>query len=196
MAGKHEPEWQCGPRTRCLRAVNRSAHDPGRRRQVLDRVARRGEALRARDGRGHEHPEVHRAGAARLLGRGRGGRALLDEGARGRARGRSSRGSRRCACPAPRSGRRARNRSAGTAASHACGRCRRAGATGAQGRAARGISLEACPSYYGVALEPAAMVRRSSAVSSVCSSTPCSRATSRSVRPVLVASLTMSAALS
>ena len=44
--------------------------------------------------------------------------------------------------------------------------------------------------------EPAAILRRSSAASSVASSTPCSRATSRSVRPLAAASLTISAALS
>ena len=43
---------------------------------------------------------------------------------------------------------------------------------------------------------PAAILRRSSALSSVASSTPCSRATSRSVRPDEAASLTISAALS
>ena len=46
------------------------------------------------------------------------------------------------------------------------------------------------------AFEPAAILRRSSALSSVSSSTPCSRATSRSVRPLEEASLTISAALS
>ena len=46
------------------------------------------------------------------------------------------------------------------------------------------------------AAEPAAILRRSSASSSVASSTPCSRATSRSVRPLADASLTISAALS
>ena len=44
--------------------------------------------------------------------------------------------------------------------------------------------------------EPAAILRRSSALSSVASSTPCSRATSRSVRPLAAASLTISDALS
>ena len=44
--------------------------------------------------------------------------------------------------------------------------------------------------------DPAAIFRRSRASSSVASSTPCSRATSRSVRPLAAASLTMSAALS
>ena len=46
------------------------------------------------------------------------------------------------------------------------------------------------------AFEPAAILRRSSALSSVSSSTPCSRATSRSVPPLADASLTISAALS
>ena len=46
------------------------------------------------------------------------------------------------------------------------------------------------------AFEPAAILRRSRALSSVSSSTPCSRATSRSVRPDFDASLTMSDALS
>ena len=46
------------------------------------------------------------------------------------------------------------------------------------------------------AFEPAAILRRSSALSSVSSSTPCSRATSRSVRPLADAALTISAALS
>ena len=44
--------------------------------------------------------------------------------------------------------------------------------------------------------DPAAILRRSSALSSVSSSTPCSRATSRSVRPDFDASLTIAAARS
>ena len=51
------------------------------------------------------------------------------------------------------------------------------------------------PAHVGAA-EPAAILRRSSASSSVASSTPCSRATSRSVRPLAEASLTISVALS
>ena len=58
------------------------------------------------------------------------------------------------------------------------------------------VRLDASSSRSAEADDPAAILRRSSALSSVSSSTPCSRATSRSVRPLAAASLTISAALS
>ena len=63
----------------------------------------------------------------------------------------------------------------------------------APGRPRAAALLEAA---HASAFEPAAILRRSSALSSVSSSTPCSRATSRSVPPLSDAALTISAALS
>ena len=60
----------------------------------------------------------------------------------------------------------------------------RCSSTGAGQRGDRVVERSMRASALSAAFEPAAILRRSSALSSVSSSTPCSRATSRSVRPL------------